>query len=219
MSYQPVLEKFSRFADDIYTLKVEGEKKPLNVTSEHPFYVRVHQARDNLPNGDEKGEWREVKNLKVGDKVRLSNGKWAKILEVKFKGKGQVYNFSVAENHNYFVGNSRLLTHNVCRAERWLQLANEPNSRLPKEVIDHIRRHNGQKVFERFGLELAHRPRRANAQGFDYSEALPKTAADHRGIQHRYLRERSTGTIIGIPRSGTRGRGRLSLPPIGSLPQ
>ena len=52
-------------------------------------------------------------DLEVGDEIRLVSGGWAKILDIKFKGKGEVFNFSVANNNNYYVGNSRLLTHNA----------------------------------------------------------------------------------------------------------
>jgi RHS repeat-associated protein len=105
----------------------------------------------------------------------------------------------------------------VSREERWRHLASQENTRLPKEVVDHIQRHGGKGVSDRFGLELAHRPKKAASQGHDYSEAIPKTAADHRGIQHRYLRERSTGTSINVP-SRARSGGSLDLPPPGALP-
>jgi RHS repeat-associated protein len=105
----------------------------------------------------------------------------------------------------------------MSREERWLELANQRNSPLPKEVIDHINRHGGKGVADRFGLELAHQPRKAAAQGHDFSEAIPKTAADHRGVQHRYLKERTTGTTIRIP-SRARSGGALDLPPPGALP-
>jgi RHS repeat-associated protein len=111
--YQVILDTFKRFADDIYSIKIEGEKRALEVTSEHPFYIKVHQARSDLSSEDDDGEWEEVQDLEVGDEIRLASGSWAKILDIKFKGKGQVFNFSVAGNHNYFVGNSRLLTHNT----------------------------------------------------------------------------------------------------------
>jgi hypothetical protein len=103
------------------------------------------------------------------------------------------------------------------REQRWLQLANDPNTTLPKEVVDHINRHGGRGVSQRFGLELAHLPGRAAAQGHDYAQAIPKFAADHRGIQHRYLQERSTGTTVKIPANKRSGR-KLDLPPEGSLP-
>jgi hypothetical protein len=52
---------------------------------------------------DDDGEWCETRGLQIGDEIKLANGAWAKVLEVRFKGKGQVYNFTVAGNHNYFV--------------------------------------------------------------------------------------------------------------------
>jgi len=111
--YQVVYYTFRRFADDIYSIKIENEEKPLEVTSEHPFYIKIHQARDNLSTDDDEGEWEEVRDLEVGDEIRLVSGGWAKILDIRFKGEGEVFNFSVANNNNYYVGNSRLLTHNT----------------------------------------------------------------------------------------------------------
>jgi RHS repeat-associated protein len=113
LEYREVLQKFTRSAADIYSLRVEGASEPLGVTSEHPFFVRVYRARDSLLANDDDGEWRETQNLQVGDEIRLANGTWARVLEVKFKGAGQVYNFTVAGNHNYFVGDLHLLTHNI----------------------------------------------------------------------------------------------------------
>jgi len=83
--------------------------------------------------------------------------------------------------------------------------------------MDHISRHQGKGMRDRFGKELAHPPKKPAIQGNDYSEALPKYAADHRGIQHRYLKERRTGTTISRPKK-PRGTGKLSLPPPGALP-
>ena len=106
---------------------------------------------------------------------------------------------------------------NGTREQRWLELANDSNSRLPKEMVDHINRHNGKGVSKRFGQELAHKPKQSAAQGHDYREAIPKTTADHRGIQHRYLKESKTGTTIKRPRKKLAG-GKVSLPPLGALP-
>ena len=49
---------------------------------------------------------------------------------------------------------------------------------------------------KKFGKELAHKPKKSSTQGHDYSEAVPKTSADHRDIQHRYLKERKTGATV-----------------------
>ena len=71
---------------------------------------------------------------------------------------------------------------------------------------------------EKFGKELAHPPKQANSQGHGYEKAVPKTSADHRGIQHRYLKERTTGTTISTPQNAGRTGGKLDLPPEGALP-
>jgi len=142
-----------------------------------------------------------------------------------------VYNWEVTDYHTYFVSASEvgvaLWAHNynptprvngkpVTREQRWLDLAKQPNSKLPKQVKEHILRTGGKGVKEEFGLELAHRPKKSNAQGHDYSDAIPKLEVDHRGIEHAYLEERRTGTRIRIPRR--RSNGPLSVPRPGSLP-
>jgi RHS repeat-associated protein len=104
----------------------------------------------------------------------------------------------------------------VTRAERWIQLAEEGNKNISKQQIDYINKNGGKDVYKNFGLELAHRPKRSAAQGFDY-KAMPKYSADHRGIEHRYLIERGTGTTFNFgpkPRTGS----ILDVPHQGSLP-
>ena len=51
-------------------IKIENEEKALEVTSEHPFYIKIHQARNNLATDDDEGEWEEVRDLEVGDEIR-----------------------------------------------------------------------------------------------------------------------------------------------------
>lgn len=53
--------------------------------------------------------------LRIGDKVRLSNGNWTRVIGVEKRfGGATVYNFKVADNHNYFVTLLGLLVHNDC---------------------------------------------------------------------------------------------------------
>jgi hypothetical protein len=172
------LQKFTRSADDIYSLRVEGESEPLGVTSEHPFFVRVYRARDSLLASDADGEWRETRQLQVGDEIKLANGNWAKILEVKFKGAGQVYNFTVAGNHNYFVGDLRLLTHNRCPE---LPGGNVPESDILdlgekylesgyKEVSpDRYVSQDGLRQFRLGKHELKNTPYHAHFEAYDHS--------------------------------------------------
>jgi hypothetical protein len=105
----------------------------------------------------------------------------------------------------------------VTREMRWRELATVKNSRLPKAVVNHIKKSDGKGVSRIFGLELAHKPGMANAQGHDYKSALPKTIADHRGIQHRFLREFKDGTTILKP-PYSHGPNKLTLPKPGKLP-
>ena len=103
------------------------------------------------------------------------------------------------------------------REQRWVNLATEKNSRLPKEVVNHVLKTKGKGVSKVYGLELAHKPKKSFIQGHDYSEALPKTIADHRGLEHRFLKERKTGTVISKPKTA-RSNNSLSLPKEGKLP-
>lgn len=64
----------------------------MEVTSERPVYIKIHQARDSLSTDDDEGEWEEVRDLEVGDEIRLVSGSRAKILDIRFKGEGEVCN-------------------------------------------------------------------------------------------------------------------------------
>lgn len=106
---------------------------------------------------------------------------------------------------------------------RWTQIMNEPNTPRAtkgwiKNQLRQIAAGKQRDILAPPGLELAHRPRFENERGFDYSHADPMWAADHRGIQHRYWRERGGCWTAKMPASGPRGNGKLSLPKPGSLP-
>jgi len=73
----------------------------LEATAGHPFYVPG------------KG-WNVAANLKVGDVLRLHNGVTLVIKTVETSTRfAKVYNFAVAQNANYFVGEDGVLVHNV----------------------------------------------------------------------------------------------------------
>jgi RHS repeat-associated protein len=117
LEYKAVVQTFERYEKDILRISVEGEAERLGVTPEHPFYVRVHRARGDLSGeADEEGEWKVAGQLQIGDEIRLTSGDWAKVVNVGKQKKGaKTYNFEVADNHNYFVGDTGLLVHNQCR--------------------------------------------------------------------------------------------------------
>ncbi len=114
--YKTVVQTMVREAEAgrILSVKVEGEEKALGVTGEHPFYVRIHRARDSISSEDDnQGEWIEAKVLQIGDEIRKANNSWAKVESISQKIEGaKVYNLEVIDNHNYFVGKTQLLVHN-----------------------------------------------------------------------------------------------------------
>ncbi len=113
--YKPVVATFQRWAEELLEVAVVGEERAIGVTPEHPFFTR--RARDNLAGGDEDGEakWVAAKELGSGDLVQRPNGEWAQVAQVRSRGEGgRVYNFTVADNHNYFVGQQGVLVHNEC---------------------------------------------------------------------------------------------------------
>jgi len=113
--YKTVVRTIVRFAqaENLLLVKVEGEVESLGLTNEHPFYVRIHRARDSTASENDDGEWREAGKLEVGDLIRKADGTWAKVENISDRSTGQlVYNFEVTDNHNYFVGQTSLLAHN-----------------------------------------------------------------------------------------------------------
>ncbi len=96
---QKVTSLFNKQADDMMTITLtDGGKVP--VTTEHPFYT------------PDRG-WVESGDLKVGDKLLQRDGKTAVIAEItRITKTTTVYNFAVANDHNYYVGASNLLVHN-----------------------------------------------------------------------------------------------------------
>jgi RHS repeat-associated protein len=91
-SYEPVLE-LMQHEGTFQLVKVTLDSgESLEATAGHPFYVPG------------KG-WNVAANLKVGDVLQLHNGITLVIKTVETSTReGRVYNFAVAQNANYFVG-------------------------------------------------------------------------------------------------------------------
>jgi hypothetical protein len=97
--------------------------------AEHHAVTRIHQAESNqllfLEFGVEQvrctprhrfftGNWTAAKDLKTGDAVLCSDGHWEKLLSVRAENSQErVFNLSVQNQRNYFVGSVGLLVHNV----------------------------------------------------------------------------------------------------------
>jgi len=100
--YSQVLETMIHIVyEPIYTLVVENEI--LEVTGNHRLYIE----RNN------QYLWLPVEELTLSDKVRYANGKFQPIDGIFTELCAiTVYNFEVSNNHNYYVGKSKILAHN-----------------------------------------------------------------------------------------------------------
>ena len=109
-SYQPVMAVIQgeqRYQIIKITLD-SGES--IEATAEHPFYIKG------------KG-WNPASSLKVGQALQLHNGTTVVVKEVDTSVRlERVYNLTVANTHNYFVGGDGVLVHNanrgVCHSTR-----------------------------------------------------------------------------------------------------
>lgn len=75
----------------------------ITTTTNHPFYV------------EEKG-WVAAGDLEFGDTLVTADGDEVEVTEIELERLDEpilVYNLEVEEYHTYFVGNSRVLVHNV----------------------------------------------------------------------------------------------------------
>lgn len=89
--------------EEIYTLKINGDV--INVTEGHHFYIKSKDGKE---------EWKAVRYLEAGDMVRFADGTFHKVDELTHKlNPNKVYNLTVEDNHNYYVGENMILVHNL----------------------------------------------------------------------------------------------------------
>ena len=87
-------------SESITKLTFEGGEEIEN-TPWHPYY------------GIGKG-WKETKDLEVGDKILTQSGRKIRLIKINVTKTNptKVYNMTVEDNHDYFVGRNKLLVHN-----------------------------------------------------------------------------------------------------------
>ena len=103
VSRQKVIDTFRKEVYQTIGLTIDG--KHIETTYNHPFYSPIYNC------------WVEAGSLRVGDYVVNSNGKCQVIQATKinsFTHPVTVYNFTVENNHTYYVGESQTLVHNAC---------------------------------------------------------------------------------------------------------
>jgi hypothetical protein len=78
-------------------VRLEGQQTPLRPSINHPFWVKRGDAQD--------GSWLRADKMQVGDFVQSVQGAWRRVVAITpLPGVETVYNFTVDQNHDYFVG-------------------------------------------------------------------------------------------------------------------
>lgn len=96
LAFKPVLDVTVGHRD---FLAVDAEGEQLVATGGHVFWVSG-------------AGWRMTKELKVGDRLHTISG-WSEIHSIKPVEAGETHNLVVADFNTYFVGNDRILTHDI----------------------------------------------------------------------------------------------------------
>ena len=112
LELEPVTELTPLHKDSLLEIRVEGERSPLRPSTRHPFWVRRGDSAD--------GAWVESGKMKVGDLLQTVDGNWRRVTAITpLPGQETVYNFTVANDHDYFVGETGFLVHNAnCNCDK-----------------------------------------------------------------------------------------------------
>jgi len=155
LEYKKVSALVEPHLSHLIEVRFANERRAIRPSPEHPFFLR-HANADS-------GNWVTASEIKSGDSVLTAKGTWSKVLSATPLEKEQtVYNFEVEDNHDYFVGTSELLVHNVCNPSRTLgsNLEKAGFKRADGDEAHHIvpvgdkRAAPAQAVLERMGIDI-----------------------------------------------------------------
>ena len=126
-SLKPVTATTVRETKQVISVEIGGEK--IVTTPEHPFYVI---------NNDKYNGYVAAKYLSVGDCVKTADGGYLEITVIGQQTLDEpitVYNFTVDDNHSYYVGEGELLVHNVSCTEIKAREISNLDTHYNKHVI------------------------------------------------------------------------------------
>jgi hypothetical protein len=99
---------FTRYALDLFELRVEGSEEALRATSEHPVYSVDRES------------WIPLASLAIGESVHLGTGETARVESIERVGGGEaVFDLEVHRSHTIYVGVESVLMHDgkKCKAD------------------------------------------------------------------------------------------------------
>jgi len=127
--YKPVTALVPGHPGRLVEIRVAGERQPLRASVGHPFWVERDDATA--------GTWIAAGQLRLGDRLLTMKGEWRAITAITpVTGEVTVYNFTVAKDHDYFVGETGFLVHNAncepCEGHHIIPkfLGGNPNGKL-----------------------------------------------------------------------------------------
>jgi len=104
-----VQQTYVRTTDRIYKLEYE-DGTVIETTATHPFFVAGDSDTSTDSTDSPTGKWIEARFLKEGDRSVRMNSSTLAISHIVVEDRNEtVYNFTVEDNHNYFVGDSEVL--------------------------------------------------------------------------------------------------------------
>lgn len=126
ISTNKVTELFKKQVYETVELTVNGET--ITTTYEHPFYLPKYSG------------WIQAGELRVGDAVFTANNELAYVEDVEIvthEVPVTVYNFTVENDHTYFVGQNSVLVHNACD-DIFRQAGNRAGEKAKADALDDI---------------------------------------------------------------------------------
>lgn len=169
-------------------VKIKTKKDIIFTTPEHPFYVNGQYVLAGFLNT----------NMKLTD----FEGKEVEILEIeiiKYQKEQKVYNFSVEGTKNYYVGEERLLNHNLddCIGGTGILLDDETKINDNKRKIENELGKNIEDFRLNEGSQGKHDPNHRN-----YQSEKHKSEVSMDDAKNIFKKFKATGNFVQDPRSG-----------------
>ena len=98
---QVVLATVTHRNDRVYEIRFDAHAEPLYPTARHRLF------------SVDRGTWMRTDELREGERLLTADGCVSVLSTCRYPGAHRVYNIEVQTEHSYFVGFTRLLSHNV----------------------------------------------------------------------------------------------------------